>query len=62
LSADDVAEALGVPLAGLVRAEPGLAAALERGDPPGRRTKGPLAGFCAGFLDTVLSPEGRWVA
>jgi secretion/DNA translocation related CpaE-like protein len=62
LSAEDVAEALGVPLAGLVRAEPGLAAALERGDPPGRRTKGPLAGFCAGFLDTVLSPEGRGVA
>jgi secretion/DNA translocation related CpaE-like protein len=62
LDADSVSQALGVPLAGQVRAEPGLAAALERGDPPGRRTKGPLAGFCAGFLDGLLSPTGRWVA
>jgi secretion/DNA translocation related CpaE-like protein len=62
LDADAMAEALGVPLAGQVRAEPGLAAALERGDPPGRRTKGPLAGFCAGFLDELLSLPGRWVA
>ena len=53
---------LGLPLAGQIRAEPGLAAALERGDPPGRRTRGPLATFCAGFLGEVVPavhPAGR---
>jgi secretion/DNA translocation related CpaE-like protein len=62
LDADVIAEALGLPLAGVIRPEPGLAAALERGDPPGRRTRGPLATFCAGFLQDVVRPQSRWVA
>jgi secretion/DNA translocation related CpaE-like protein len=62
LGADTVAEVLGLPLAGEIRAEPGIAAALERGDPPGRRTRGPLATFCAGFLQDVVQPQSRWVA
>lgn len=62
LDAETIADVLGVPLAGQIRPEPGLAAALERGDPPGRRTRGPLAGFCAGFLDEVVRSQGRRVA
>jgi secretion/DNA translocation related CpaE-like protein len=57
LPADLVAEAIGLPLAGSVREEPGLAAALERGDPPGRRGRGPLAEFCAGFLADLELPR-----
>jgi secretion/DNA translocation related CpaE-like protein len=62
LDAETVAEVLGLPLAGEIRPEPGLAAALERGDPPGRRTRGPLATFCAGFLGDLVLPKTRWVA
>jgi hypothetical protein len=42
LDAQMVAEALGLPLAGRCRPEPGLAQALERGLAPGGR-RGPLA-------------------
>lgn len=62
LDAGTIAEVLGMPLAGEMRAEPGLAAALERGDPPGRRVRGPLATWSAGFLDELLRPQGRWAA
>lgn len=50
LRADDIAAALELPLAGRLRPEPGLAAALERGDPPPCRGRGPLASFCRTFL------------
>ncbi len=54
LDADSVAEAVGLPLAGpLLRPEPGLPAATERGEPPVRRRNGPLATFCAQLLDTL---------
>ncbi len=58
LSADLVADSLGLPLAGELRAEPGLAAALERGDPPAARGRGPLAEFCLAFL-TEFAPRRR---
>lgn len=51
LPGDAVADALGLPLAGYMPAEPRIAAALDRGEPPGRRSKGPLASFCSRFLD-----------
>ena len=54
LTADDMAEALAMPLAGAIRAEPGLAGDLERGDPPAHRGKGPLAEFCRSFLPEVV--------
>lgn len=60
LPAEVVADALGLPLAGVLRPEPGLAAALERGEPPARRGKGPLAHFCTGFLAAAV--EGRRAA
>lgn len=54
LTGEAVAEALGLPLAGFVKAEPGIATALERGEPPGRRSRGPLARLCGGLLDDIL--------
>lgn len=48
-----IAASLGLPLAGELAAEPRLAEALERGEPPGRRVRGPLARFCDGFLDEL---------
>ena len=53
-----VAAALGLPLAGTVRPEPGLDAALERGEPPARRGRGPLADLCARLVGELL-PPGR---
>jgi secretion/DNA translocation related CpaE-like protein len=55
LEAPLVAEALGLPLAGHCRAEPGLAAALDRGEPPGRR-RGPLARLADSLLEQSARP------
>lgn len=56
LSGDRIAEALGLPLVVDLRAEPGLEAALERGEPPGRRTRGPLAVACTRLVGELLPP------
>ena len=61
LDATMVAESLALPLAGSLRPEPGLAAALERGEPPTARGRGPLAAFCGAFLPSVRLP-GRQLA
>ena len=55
IAAEEVAGALCLRLAGELRTEPGLAGALERGDPPARRGRGPLASLCGQLLDTVAS-------
>ncbi|HLZ38237.1 MAG TPA: septum site-determining protein Ssd [Mycobacteriales bacterium] len=55
LPADAVADSLGLPLAGMLRAEPGLPAALDRGEPPARRRRGPLADFCRRFLSEAFA-------
>lgn len=62
LSARDVADSLALPLAGELRAEPGLAAALERGEPPAGRGRGPLATLCGTLLDELVPLPGRAVA
>ena len=54
LPAETVAETLGLPLAGDLRPEPGLAAALDRGDVPPVRHRGPLAGLAARLLASAL--------
>jgi len=54
LPASVVAEALGLPLAGWLRAEPRLAKALENGQAPGRHGRGPLAAFCGRFLQEFM--------
>ncbi|MGC9668203.1 septum site-determining protein Ssd [Planosporangium sp. 12N6] len=50
LKAQEIARALGLPLAGMLRTEPELARALERGQPPAGTGKGPLAALCRRVL------------
>ena len=49
-----VAEALGLPLAGWLKEEPGLAVAFDEGRPPGRGGRGPLAELCAALVPGLL--------
>lgn len=53
LSPDLVAETLALPVAGVVADEPGLSAALERGEPPARRSRSPLGRLCAELLERI---------
>ncbi len=53
LPAGPVAQAVGLPLAGRLGVEPGLAAALQRGEPPGR-ARGPLAQLCQTLLAELV--------
>jgi secretion/DNA translocation related CpaE-like protein len=62
LSADVVASSLGLPLLGEMAAEPGIERALERGDPPAWRGRGPLARFCGAVLDEFVPQSGERVA
>jgi secretion/DNA translocation related CpaE-like protein len=57
LRSADLATALELPLAGVLRAEPRLAGALERGDVPAATGRGPLAGFCRSFLAELEAAE-----
>jgi secretion/DNA translocation related CpaE-like protein len=50
LKANDIARALGLPLAGTLRPEPELARHLERGQPPAASGKGSLALLCGRIL------------
>jgi hypothetical protein len=58
LGAEQIADALGLPLAGYLRPEQGLEVDLERGEPPGGRARSPLAGLCEAVLEE-LWPERR---
>ena len=58
LPAQIVADALGMPLDASVRGEPGLAAALDRGEVPGRASRSPLARLADRLLDE-LGVDGR---
>ena len=58
LRAEAVADVLGLPLAGELRPEPGVRAALDRGEPPGLRTRGPLSTFCRQLLAHELVQVG----
>ena len=53
LGALDVAHALGLPLAGYLKAESNLGARLERGEAPAGQGRGPLAGFCRELLASL---------
>ncbi|NUS73422.1 MAG: septum site-determining protein minD [Corynebacteriales bacterium] len=60
LSPHDISRVLELPLAASLKAEPGLAAALERGEPPGARLRGPLATSCQELLTRLDEPgKGR---
>jgi len=58
LRSADLATALELPLAGVLRAEPRLASALERGDVPAASGRGPLAEFCRRLLADLTDPDG----
>ncbi|MEP7055321.1 MAG: septum site-determining protein Ssd [Actinomycetota bacterium] len=62
LRAEQIASVIGLPLAGYLRPEPGLAAAAERGDPPARTGRGPLAHFSRRFLERDLGLHSRRAA
>ena len=59
LTGEQVARALGLPLLGDLKAEPGLDLALERGEPPARRGRTPLSALCDRLLDELLPALGR---
>jgi secretion/DNA translocation related CpaE-like protein len=59
LRAKEVAQALGLPLAGALRPEPRLANSLERGEPPAREGRGPLAELCQRLLDELGAEQRR---
>lgn len=52
-----VSDSLGLPLAGRLKSEPGLAASLERGEPPARAGRGPLADLCRSLLRELSVPR-----
>ncbi|MFJ9695862.1 septum site-determining protein Ssd [Kitasatospora sp. NPDC101183] len=56
LPAHRIAQGLRLELAGELEPEPGLAGDVDKGVPPGSRSAGPLARFCATFLNEVLPP------
>ncbi|MET7639583.1 septum site-determining protein Ssd [Streptomyces sp. NPDC005438] len=49
LSTEEITQLLRLPLAGELPYEDGLLDHINRGRPPGSRTRGPLAGFCEEF-------------
>jgi secretion/DNA translocation related CpaE-like protein len=55
LPAEHLAAALGLPLAGRLKPEPGLAEALERGEPPGLRVRSPLSVLCHRLLASEMA-------
>jgi hypothetical protein len=54
LAPAEVADVVGLPLAGVVGPDRRMAAAAEHGDPPGTAARGTLAGFCRPFLDELI--------
>lgn len=57
LRGTEIAAALGLPLAAELDSEPGLVAALERGEPPARSGRGPLAQACGRLLDELTADD-----
>jgi secretion/DNA translocation related CpaE-like protein len=53
LDGHDIAESLGIPLAGTMRSQRDVARSLDVGEPPGLRGRGPLAGLANRLLDAV---------
>jgi secretion/DNA translocation related CpaE-like protein len=58
LGAQEVASALGLPLAGTLRPESGLPAALERGEAPAASGRGPLATLCGRIIADLIGAGG----
>ena len=62
IPAREVEHALALPLAGDLKAEPRIDTALEEGQPPGSRGRGPLAAFCDGLLVELAGAQQRRAA
>ena len=58
LRARDISAALGLPVAAELDPEPGLPEALERGEPPARSGRGPLASMCQRLIDELVDRDG----
>jgi secretion/DNA translocation related CpaE-like protein len=58
LGDEEIARLIGLPLAGELPSEPGLAEARDGGRPPGASGRGPLARFCSAFLTQALPSGG----
>lgn len=58
LRAKELAATLELPLAGVLRPERGLAAALERGETPGATGRGPLAALSRRLIDDLMGIGG----
>ena len=54
LAPAEVADVVGLPLAGVIGPDRRMAAAAEHGEPPGTAARGTLAGFCRPFLDELI--------
>ena len=59
LDDEQIARLLDLPLAGELPPDPGLADALDGGEPPGGDPRGPLARFCAEFWARALDSAER---
>jgi secretion/DNA translocation related CpaE-like protein len=62
LAPDVVAGNIGLPLAGVLRTEAGLIGALERGEAPAGRGRGPVAALSRALLDGLHRPVRRRAA
>ncbi|SCG40609.1 helicase/secretion neighborhood CpaE-like protein [Micromonospora siamensis] len=62
LKATEVARALGLPLAGTLRPEPGLCRGLERGEAPAAAGRGPLAALCQRLVEELTGATGAGAA
>ena len=62
LRSREVAAALGLPLAGSLRPEPGMCQALERGEAPAAGGKGPLAELCRRLIEELVREATAEVA
>ncbi|MEV0152973.1 septum site-determining protein Ssd [Micromonospora sp. NPDC050686] len=62
LKAAEVARALGLPLAGTLRPEPGLCRGLERGEAPAAAGRGPLAALCQRLVGELTGATGQGAA
>lgn len=59
LPAEEIAEALGLPLAATVRSEHRLLRGLESGQPPAGSGRGPLAELCRALLSEIRPRRHR---
>jgi secretion/DNA translocation related CpaE-like protein len=58
----EVSDVLGLPIVAEMNSEARLDDRLERGEPPGRNGRGPIAAACEQVLDDLLIPGQAWVA